>query len=87
MKNKCLPCYREVSEESRAKILSFLEKRGPAPVARMVELLKLRQPTVSYHLHRLETAGILKSKKQGRQVIYEIDLKCGKKSEGGCGLV
>lgn len=87
MKNKCRPCYREVSEESRAKILSFLEKRGPAPVTKMVELLRLRQPTVSYHLHRLETAGILKSKKKGRQVIYQIDLKCGRRSDQGCGLV
>ena len=42
--------------------------------------LKLRQPTVSYHLKMMEKEGLLKAKKKGREVIYQIKLTC---PEGG----
>ncbi len=42
----------------------------------IVTHLGLTQPTVSYHLKEMKDAGLLKSEKSGKNVIYFINTKC-----------
>jgi DNA-binding transcriptional ArsR family regulator len=49
-------------------------------VGEITKKLKLRQPTVSYHLKMTEKEGLVSSRKKGREVYYKIALVC---PEGG----
>jgi DNA-binding transcriptional ArsR family regulator len=44
--------------------------------------MKLRQPTVSYHLAEMKKEGLLASRKEGREVHYRVKMLCPE--GGGC---
>jgi DNA-binding transcriptional ArsR family regulator len=69
-----------MSDLSRRKIFEFLYLEGDKTVGEITKKLKLKQPTVSYHLKMMEKEGLLKAKKKGREVYYQIKLTC---PEGG----
>jgi DNA-binding transcriptional ArsR family regulator len=73
--------FAALSSEHRIKILRLL-KEHPQCVNTLVQRLQLTQPAVSQHLRVLKEAGMVKAKKRGYWVHYEIDgdaLKaCGK---------
>jgi DNA-binding transcriptional ArsR family regulator len=60
---------------SRYQIYETL-KKGPLPVGEVALVVKLRQPTTTYHLKKMEESGLLKSKKVGRQVYFEVNDIC-----------
>lgn len=56
----------------RLRIVHSL-KEGPKCVNNLVAVLKnVPQPTVSRHLSVLRSAGILSTRRQGMEIIYEI---------------
>jgi len=57
-------------------IYSFLAKSGKANVSQLVGFVKLKQPTISYHLKEMEKSGILASEKSGKEVYYRISHVC-----------
>lgn len=82
----CANCLSELGAAAKVKIISaFTNNPRPNTVSEFVELLKLRQPTVSFHLKTLKKVGLLKSRKQGRFVYYSLNEKC-KKDGRGCFL-
>lgn len=79
--NVCCPfSLPQMSDPSRRKIFEFLTFEGGKTVGEITKKLKLKQPTVSYHLRMMEGEGLLKAKKKGREVFYQIKLTC---PEGG----
>lgn len=70
----------KMAEGSRRKIYQYLFFEGEKTVGEITKRLKLRQPTVSYHLKMMEKEGLLKSRKEGRKVYYQVALVC---PEGG----
>ena len=73
---------RAISDETRQEIMRFCccEWRSVNEVAAKV---KVSQPTVSHHLAILREAGLVKSRKDGKQVFYQLDQQkivscCGK---------
>jgi len=69
-----------MADPSRRKIFEYLYLEGDKTVGEITKKLKLRQPTISYHLKMMEKEGLLKAKKKGREVYYQIKLTC---PEGG----
>jgi len=69
-----------MSDPSRRKIFEYLYLEGEKTVGEITKKLKLRQPTISYHLKMMEKEGLVSSKKKGREVFYTIKLIC---PEGG----
>jgi hypothetical protein len=69
----CPGCFKILSDRSRAKIISYLQNKKRANVKKINSLFRLRQPTISHHLIILKKAGILKSKKIGKEVYYSLD--------------
>lgn len=65
---------KALADETRQKIMAICccEKLG---VNDIVEKLDVAQPTVSHHLKILKTAGLVKSVRQGKQVLYTLDQK------------
>ena len=77
----CCPfALPQMADPSRRKIFEFLYLKGDKTVGEITKKLKLKQPTVSYHLKMMEKEGLLKAKKKGREVFYQIKLTC---PEGG----
>ena len=69
-----------MGDPSRRKIYEYLTRRGEKTVAEITKIMKLRQPTVSYHLKQMDKEGLLASRKEGRKVYYSVRMTC---PEGG----
>lgn len=79
-----MPCcpfsIPQMSDPSRRKIYEFLTFEGEKTVGQITKKLKLKQPTVTYHLKMMKKDGLLSSHKLGREVYFKIKLIC---PEGG----
>jgi DNA-binding transcriptional ArsR family regulator len=68
-------------------IYNYLNKDGKeASVSEIVEYVGLTQPTVSYHLKEMKHAGLLHSKKDGKEVFYSINRTCPHHNDRDCVL-
>lgn len=72
----CSACFKALSVPSRLKIYTYLAKNKSATVSEIVEVVGLKQPTVSYHLKEMENLGMIDHVKKGKEVFYSLDAKC-----------
>jgi len=63
---------KALRDPNRVKIVKMLQ-RGELCVCEIQEALGVAQPTVSKHLKILETAGLLRSRKEGLWAYYRLD--------------
>jgi len=77
LKDDCSHCFRSLGVPSRMKIYMYLQEKSKASVSEIVDVVALKQPTVSYHLKDMEDQGLLISKKSGKEVYYQIGKGCG----------
>jgi DNA-binding transcriptional ArsR family regulator len=66
-----------LAQESRLKIFRLLVQCGPDGMAAgdVARRLKLPQNTLSFHLASLARANLVASRKEGRSIIYFVDLE------------
>ena len=74
-----------LADGTRLKILKMLNK-GEKNVSKIVEALKLSQPTVSHHLRRLEESGLVLKRQYKRWVFYQLNKNLLKKFIKSFGL-
>jgi DNA-binding transcriptional ArsR family regulator len=63
---------KALADETRQKIMALCCCQWVS-VNDIVGKLDVAQPTVSHHLKILKTAGLVKSERKGKQVMYTID--------------
>jgi DNA-binding transcriptional ArsR family regulator len=63
--------FKALADETRLKIMKLLETREMC-VCEIMVALDLTQPTASHHLGLLESAGLVKDRKEGKWVFYSI---------------
>jgi len=63
--------YKGLADETRLRMVSLLKVREMC-VCEVMAALNLTQPTASHHLMILENAGIVKHRKEGKWVFYNI---------------
>jgi len=63
---------KALADETRQKIMALCCCQWVS-VNDIVDKLDVAQPTVSHHLKILKTAGLVKSERKGKQVLYTID--------------
>lgn len=61
-----------LADETRLRILKLLKKKEQN-VTKIVESLKLSQPTISHHLRKLEEAGLVIKRQYKKWVFYEVN--------------
>jgi len=66
--------FKALADETRLKILMLLDTREMC-VCEIMVALNLTQPTASHHLGILETAGLVKDKREGKWVFYSLKNK------------
>jgi ArsR family transcriptional regulator, arsenate/arsenite/antimonite-responsive transcriptional repressor len=63
---------KAMGDTTRLKILLMLEGQGRS-VGEIVSFFNLSQPTITRHLQTLSAAGLVVRRRQGQQVVYELN--------------
>jgi DNA-binding transcriptional ArsR family regulator len=63
--------YKALADVTRLRIVRRLAQ-SPATVTDLVELVDLSQPLVSWHLRTLRAAGLVETRRVGREVICSL---------------
>ena len=64
---------KALGDETRQKILEILQTEGEKCVSDLVEMFNVSQPTISHHLHFLKQANLVQSRRDGKQIYYNIN--------------
>ncbi|RDD62495.1 ArsR/SmtB family transcription factor [Ferruginivarius sediminum] len=64
-----------LAQETRLETFRLLVEAGPngMPAGEIARELDVQPATLSFHLSQLERAGLLRSRRQSRQIIYAAD--------------
>ncbi|MEI6835454.1 MAG: metalloregulator ArsR/SmtB family transcription factor [Candidatus Falkowbacteria bacterium] len=62
-----------LADPNRQKILAALQK-SELPVSAIAKNLNITLATLSHHLDILRRAGLVSSRREGRQIFYELNL-------------
>ena len=76
MNNLCTFCFRNLGVGTRLKMYKYIAVNGPKNVSEITEYIKLRQPTVSYHLKEMHKSGLLDKEQKGKSVYYSVNSVC-----------
>ncbi len=61
-----------IGNEARYRIIQSLSK-GPKTVTELVKAVKMSQPAISQHLKTLKSYSIVESKRDGKEIYYQIN--------------
>lgn len=64
--------YRALGDATRLRIIGLLAEAGPMPVNELSARVGLSQPLISWHLRILRLAGLIDTRKHGRQTICRL---------------
>jgi ArsR family transcriptional regulator len=64
--------YRALGDETRLRIIGVLSEFGPMPVNDLSTRVGLSQPLISWHLRIMRLAGLIETRRQGREVICRL---------------
>jgi DNA-binding transcriptional ArsR family regulator len=63
--------HKALADPTRLRLLQRLAD-GPATVTELTEHVDLSQPLVSWHLRRLKVAGVVETRRAGREVVCTL---------------
>ena len=63
--------HKALADVNRLRIVRRLA-RGPATVTELIDHVGLSQPLVSWHLGRLRTAGVVTTRRSGRETVCSL---------------
>ncbi len=67
--------FKCLSDETRLRCVTLLQKEGKLCVCELTEALQLSQPKISRHLAQLRQCGLLLDSREGQWVYYQINPK------------
>ena len=67
--------FRALASPTRLHILECLAERGELSVKELAASLRMSQPRVSWHLGLLRRGGVVRTRRDGRQVHCSLDLE------------
>lgn len=71
----CCAFFKALLDRTRQKILEMLYKKEMC-VSEICRQFKISQPSISHHLNILKQAGLVKSRKEGKEVRYSLNCSC-----------
>jgi ArsR family transcriptional regulator, arsenate/arsenite/antimonite-responsive transcriptional repressor len=69
---RSIELFHALSDETRLEIIELL-RRGERCVCELTDTLDAAQSRLSFHLRVLKDAGVVRDRKDGRWVYYELD--------------
>jgi DNA-binding transcriptional ArsR family regulator len=67
------PVFAALGDATRLRIVARLCAAGPQSIVRLTEAASVTRQAVTKHLHTLAEAGLVRSTRDGRERIWEID--------------
>ncbi|HEY8831080.1 MAG TPA: metalloregulator ArsR/SmtB family transcription factor [Gemmatimonadaceae bacterium] len=77
---RAVELFHALSDQTRLEIIELLRK-GERCVCELTDTLDAAQSRLSFHLRVLKDAGIVRDRKDGRWVHYELDPKAFEEME------
>ena len=65
--------FRALADRKRMRIATYLAQHDQVTVSQLGEALRMSQPLMSWHLRMLRRAGIVRTRRVGRQVFYSLN--------------
>jgi DNA-binding transcriptional ArsR family regulator len=65
--------WSAVADPSRRRVLDLLVRNGEASASWLADRVPFTRQAVSKHLVVLERAGLISRRKQGREVLYQVE--------------
>jgi DNA-binding transcriptional ArsR family regulator len=65
--------FRALADRKRLRIAQYLAGHEEVTVTQLGEELRMSQPLMSWHLRMLRRAGIVKTRRVGRQVLCSLN--------------
>jgi DNA-binding transcriptional ArsR family regulator len=69
------PVFAALGDETRLAIVARLCTAGPQSIVELTEGASVTRQAVTKHLHALAEAGLVKSKRDGRERIWEMQTR------------
>jgi DNA-binding transcriptional ArsR family regulator len=70
--DRAVKLFSTVSHPVRLLVLITLSRKGPTCAGELQKIAKIEQSAISHQLKVLKTAGLVKWKRDGKQIIYSI---------------
>jgi len=67
------PVFAALADATRLRILSRLCDEGPMSISRLSDGAGMTRQAVTKHLHALESAGLVRDARVGREHIFELE--------------
>jgi DNA-binding transcriptional ArsR family regulator len=64
--------YRALGDSTRLRMIGLLAEFGPMAVGELSTRVALSQPLISWHLRILRLAGVIETRKNGRETICQL---------------
>ena len=64
---------KALGDETRQRILEILQTEGEKCVSDLVAAFNVSQPTISHHLNFLKQAGLVTTRREGKQIYYRAN--------------
>jgi ArsR family transcriptional regulator len=72
-RNVTAEVFRALGDPIRLELLAYVAAYGPICVCHLEEALPYKQPRISKHLGTLRRAGLVRSRREGTWVYYELN--------------
>jgi ArsR family transcriptional regulator, arsenate/arsenite/antimonite-responsive transcriptional repressor len=72
-RNVTVDVFKALGDPVRLELLALIAARGPLCVCHLEEALSYKQPRISKHLATLRKAGLVRSRREGTWVYYELN--------------
>jgi ArsR family transcriptional regulator len=72
MLDELVGLFKLLADDTRVRILYFLQQSDELNVRELCKLLKQRQPSVSHHLALLREAGLIDMRRAGKHNFYHL---------------
>lgn len=69
------PLFAALGDETRLRLLGRLSSGGPGSIARLSAKSQVSRQAITKHLQVLSEAGLVRSKRRGRERIWELEPK------------
>lgn len=70
--NNSCGCFFALSDRTRQRILEMLREHEMC-VSEICQEFEIAQPSISHHLDVLKRMGLVRGRRRGREVYYELD--------------
>jgi len=73
--NEAVPVFAALADPTRLRLIGRLAHDGPLSITRLTEDASVTRQAITRHLETLEQAGLVRDMRQGRERVFELDLK------------